>query len=299
MSASHFAPLEPLCAAPKLRLNETHTSLATPTGLVCTDSLSAIRRDDWVPKPRWHAEMSRPAPQSEGFELRKAHGRNVLIDSLSGQDAGLLLPHLERTTLVRGQVLLVGWRSPLFVHFPTTAVVSFQYGLASGDSAEFAVVGFEGAVGFPLQMPGHTSAIRAAVTCAGEALRLPAAVIQQQAATSALRAFASNCALEILEQAALSTVCSHAYSLLERLCKLLLVRLDRLPGHTIETTHEALALALAVRREGVTQAAGRLQSDGLIRYTRGHIEVLDRTRLEQRACECYRDVKLRDTQQAC
>jgi CRP-like cAMP-binding protein len=213
---------------------------------------------------------------------------NHLIACLPGEIRELWRPELESVDLSLGQVLYE-YHAPLsFVYFPVTAIVSLQYATISGGSTETAVVGNEGMVGFALIMGGNTTPSRAVVQSAGKSLRLRAPFIQQEfplvaPVTHLLLRFTQ----ALITQLALTAVCNRHHSLEQQLCRCLLLSLDRLSGATLLMTHEALANRLGVRREGVTESAARLQRAGILQYARGHIHVLDRARLEARACECY------------
>jgi CRP-like cAMP-binding protein len=178
------------------------------------------------------------------------------------------------------------------VYFPTTAIVSLLYVMENGASAEIAVVGHEGVVGISLFMGGESTPSRAVVQSAGQGLRLRANVIKQEfeqagPAMHLLLRYTQ----ALITQMAQTAVCNRHHSLDQQLCRWLLLSLDRLPGNELVMTQELIANMLGVRREGVTEAALKLQKIGLIRYSRGRISVLDRPGLEQRTCECYAVVK--------
>ena len=174
------------------------------------------------------------------------------------------------------------------VHFPTTAIVSLLYVLEDGDSAEIAVVGNEGVVGIALFMGGETTPRRAVVQSAGKGYRLRAADIKEEFARSgAVLHLLLRYALALMTQMAQTAVCNRHHSLDQQLCRWLLLSLDRLTGNELVMTQELIANMLGVRREGVTEAALKLQKLGLIKYARGRITVLDRAGLEERSCECY------------
>jgi CRP-like cAMP-binding protein len=176
--------------------------------------------------------------------------------------------------------------------FPTTAVVSLLYVTESGASAEIGVVGNEGAVGIELFMGGRAMPGRAVVQSAGQSFRLAASAARDEFAQSVVvMHLMLRFTQALITQMAQMAVCNRHHALDEQLCRWLLMRLDRLPGSHLTMTHELIANLLGVRREGVTEAAQRLQHAGLLRYRRGHIEVVDRSGLEARACECYSVVK--------
>lgn len=176
--------------------------------------------------------------------------------------------------------------------FPTAAVVSLLYVTEGGASAEIGVVGNEGAVGIELFMGGKAMPGRAVVQSAGQGYRLVASALRDEFAQSV---FVMHLMLRftqaLITQMAQMAVCNRHHSVDQQLCRWLLMRLDRLPDNHLLTTHELIANLLGVRREGVTEAAQGLQHAGLLRYRRGHIEVIDRHGLEARACECYSVVK--------
>ena len=178
------------------------------------------------------------------------------------------------------------------VYFPTTAIVSLLYVMENGAAAEIAVVGDDGIVGVSLFMGGQSTTSRAVVQSAGHAFRLKAPQLMDEfnrngAALHLLLRYTQ----ALITQMAQTAVCNRHHSLDQQLCRWLLLSLDRLEGSDLVMTQELIANMLGVRREGVTEAASELQRDGLIRYARGHIRVLDRAGLEQRTCECYAVVR--------
>jgi CRP-like cAMP-binding protein len=174
------------------------------------------------------------------------------------------------------------------VHFPTTAIVSLLYVMENGASAEIAVVGNDGIVGIALFMGGETMPNRAVVQSAGHAYRLKGALLKQEFNRGgALQHLLLRYTLAMLTQMAQTAVCNRHHSVDQQLCRWLLLSLDRLPANDLSMTQELIANMLGVRREGVTEAAGKLQIAGLIHYSRGRITVLDRPGLEARVCECY------------
>jgi CRP-like cAMP-binding protein len=164
--------------------------------------------------------------------------------------------------------------------------------MEDGASAEIAVVGNEGMVGVALFMGGETTPSRAVVQSAGHAYRLKGQLLKEEFhRAAALQHLLLRYTQALLTQMAQTAVCNRHHSVDQQLCRWLLLSLDRLPSNKLTMTQELIANMLGVRREGVTEAAGKLQFDGLIKYSRGHITVLDRPRLEARACECYQVVK--------
>jgi CRP-like cAMP-binding protein len=187
-----------------------------------------------------------------------------------------------------GKVLSESGTQPSFVYFPTTAIVSLQYLMADGSSAEIAVIGNEGIVGVSLFMGGGSALSRATVRGAGRGYRLRASVLMEDFERDAVtRHLLLLFTQALVTQVAQTAVCNRHHSVDQQLCRWLLLTLDRSLGNELPVTQELIAGMLGVRREGVTQAAGQLQKDGLIRYARGHITVLDRSALEHRVCECY------------
>jgi CRP-like cAMP-binding protein len=178
------------------------------------------------------------------------------------------------------------------VYFPTTAIVSLLYVMEEGASAEIAVVGFEGLVGISLFMGGETTSSRAVVQSAGAGFRLKAHLLMGEFNRGGpVLHLLLRYTQALLTQMAQTAVCNRHHSLDQQLCRWLLLSLDRLHSKELIMTQALIANMLGVRREGVTEAAGRLDKAGLIRYQRGRITVLDRPRLEQRTCECYAVVK--------
>ena len=200
--------------------------------------------------------------------------------------------HLEPVSLPLAAVLYESGSTLSHIYFPTTAIVSLLYVMENGASAEIAVVGPEGLVGISLFMGGESTPSRAVVQSAGAALRMPAETIKAE-----FNRFGEVMHLllrytqALITQMAQTAVCNRHHSLDQQLCRWLLMSLDRLAGNHLVMTQELIANMLGVRREGVTEAARRLQSAGLISYARGHITVLDRSGLEHRSCECYGVVK--------
>jgi len=198
------------------------------------------------------------------------------------------LPHLEWVNLELGQVLHEA-RSPLtHVYFPLNAIVSLLHLTENGSSAEIAVIGNDGMVGFALILGGDSTPSRAVVQSAGAGLRLRAQFMKHEFnLVPPVMHLMLRFTQALITQMAQTAVCNRHHSLDQQLCRWLLLSLDRLRGTDLVMTQELIANMLGVRREGVTEAAHKLQLAGLIKYSRGHITVLDRTGLERRACECY------------
>jgi len=209
-------------------------------------------------------------------------------------DAGLrgLLPHLEAVRLPLGMVVYESGGEQRYVYFPTSSIVSLLYVLADGSSAEIAVTGNEGLVGISIFMGGETTPSRAVVQSAGYGYRLRGQVLRKEFESGgALQHLLLRYTQALITQMTQTAVCNRHHSVDQQLCRWLLLSLDRLPGNELVMTQELIANMLGVRREGVTEAAGKLQDEGMIRYSRGHITVLDRDQLETRVCECYSVVK--------
>jgi len=178
------------------------------------------------------------------------------------------------------------------VYFPTTSIVSLLYVMQDGSSAEIAVVGNEGVVGIALFMGGETTPSRAVVQSAGYAYRLKGGRLKDEFERGGpLQYLLLRYTQALITQMAQTAVCNRHHAVEQQLCRWLLLSLDRLPSNELTMTQELIANMLGVRREGVTEAAGKLQAAGLINYSRGKITVLDRPKLEARVCECYAVVK--------
>jgi len=218
--------------------------------------------------------------------------QNHLLAALPAAEFDRLSPHLELVPMPLGEVLYESGGRLQHVYFPTTSIVSLLYVLEDGASAEIAVVGNEGILGISLFMGGETTPSRAVVQSAGFGYRLPAQLLKQEfnRAGPVLRLLLRY-TQALITQMTQTAVCNRHHSVEQQLCRWLLLSLDRLSSDSLTMTQELIANMLGVRREGVTEAAGNLQRAGLIRYSRGRIEVLDRPRLEEAVCECYAVVK--------
>ncbi|HZV97906.1 MAG TPA: Crp/Fnr family transcriptional regulator [Methylophilaceae bacterium] len=218
--------------------------------------------------------------------------QNDLLAALPGEDFLRLLPDLELVPLPLGWVVCESGAKLTHVYFPTTAIVSLLYVTEDGASAEIAVTGHDGLVGIALFMGGDSTPCRAVVQSAGYGYRLKAPILKREFKLGGhLHNLALSYTQALITQMAQTAVCNRHHTVEQQLCRLLLLSLDRLPSNELSMTQELIANMLGVRREGVTEAAGRLQAAGLIKYSRGHITVLDRPRLEKRVCECYAVVK--------
>ena len=214
--------------------------------------------------------------------------RNKLLDALSATELKRLRPHRDLIELPLCDVVYESGRNLDYVYFPTTCIVSLMFVLENGASTGIAVIGYEGAVGVSSFMGGESTPSRGVVQSAGEAMRLPVAlVLQEFRRGGAMQHLMLRYTQTLITQLAQTAVCNRHHSVDQQLCRWLLLSIDRLPAQGIVTTQELIASMIGVRREGVTEAAGKLQKAGVISYSRGHIEVLDRKRLEGMACECY------------
>jgi CRP-like cAMP-binding protein len=218
--------------------------------------------------------------------------QNHLLAALPADDYARLLPDLELTPMPLGMAVYESGGPLRHVYFPTTSIVSLLYVMESGASAEIAISGNEGLVGISLFMGGESTPSRAVVQSAGNGYRLKASVLKKEFALGGtLQYLALRYTQALITQMAQTAVCNRHHSLDQQLCRWLLLSLDRMETNDLVMTQELIANMLGVRREGVTEAAGRLQEAGLIQYSRGHIKVLDRAKLEKRVCECYAVVK--------
>lgn len=199
---------------------------------------------------------------------------------------------LEPARLNLGEVLYESGNTLEHVYFPTTAIVSLLYVMENGDSAEIAVVGNEGVVGISLFMGGESTPSRAVVQSAGWGFRMTAEAIKDEFNQfGPVMHLLLRYTQALITQMSQTAVCNRHHSLEQQLCRWLLLSLDRLQGDELVMTQELIANMLGVRREGVTEAARRLQEAQLITYARGHIKVLNRIGLERRSCECYAVVR--------
>lgn len=218
---------------------------------------------------------------------------NQLLAALPDCDWLHLSQHMELVEMPLGQVLYESGSDLNHVYFPTTAIVTLLNLTASGACAEFATVGNDGVVGVPLLMGGISTNGRAVVQSAGHGHRLHRQVINDElSAGGSLMQLVLRYTQALLTQVAQTALCNRHHAVEQQVCRLILLNLDRVQGNCLQMTQELLASKLGVRRESVTLVALALQRDGLIRYARGRIEVLDREGLEERACECYAVVKL-------
>ncbi|WP_426176405.1 Crp/Fnr family transcriptional regulator [Massilia sp. TWR1-2-2] len=218
--------------------------------------------------------------------------QNHLMAALLDADFDRLSPHLELIPMKLGDVLYESGDKVQYVYFPTSAIISLHYLLENGGSSEIAGVGNEGVLGISTFMGGDSTPSRAVVQTGGFGYRLPATILMEEfnRAGPVMRLLLRY-TQALLTQMSQTAVCNRHHTVEQQLCRWLLLTLDRLSSNELTMTQELIANMLGVRREGVTEAAGRLQGYGYISYRRGHITVLDRKGLEQDVCECYGVVK--------
>ena len=234
-----------------------------------------------------HAVRAQPAaPNLADINL------NQLLAALPDADLKRWLPHLEIFDMPLGHVLYEAGTTEDYVYFPTSAIVSLLYVMENGSSAEISVVGNEGLIGVALFMGGESTPSRAIVQSAGFAYRLLGQRLKDEFNRHGeMLVLMLRYTQSLITQMAQTAVCNRHHSVDQQLCRWLLLSLDRLPNNRLTMTQELIANMLGVRREGVTEAASKLQKHGVIEYTRGQITVLDRPALEKLSCECYAVVK--------
>ncbi len=218
--------------------------------------------------------------------------QNRILAALPTDVYERLLPELELVHMKLGHSLYESGEQLRHVYFPVEGIVSLLYVTQGGHSAELALVGSDGMIGISLFMGGETTPNRAIVQSACRAYRLPAGVLKDSFAEGGpMQLTLLKYTQALITQISQTAVCNLHHSLDQQLCRWLLLSLDRLPENTLQMTQELIANMLGVRRQGVTESAGKLEREGLITYSRGLITVLDRPGLERRACECYTVVK--------
>ena len=220
--------------------------------------------------------------------LMKKPAENRLLSAIPRTEWARFAPHLEPEDLELGKILYTPGSTQAYVYFPLDCIVSLLYVMENGASAEIAIVGCEGLVGTSLFMGGDSVPNHAVVQVAGRACRMPARHIRDEflQAGPVQRLFLRY-TQALLTQMGQTAVCNRHHSIEQQLCRWILMSLDRLPSDRLVMTQELIANMLGVRREGVTEAAGKLQRAGAIRYSRGVITVIDRPQLEAMVCECY------------
>lgn len=217
---------------------------------------------------------------------------NDLFHSIPEAEWERLLPHIEPSILPLGKVLYEPGMKMTHVYFPSNAIISILYALENGSSAEIAVVGREGVVGISIFMGGDSTSTRAVVQSAGTGYKIKSKVILEEFNRSGpVMHLFLRYTQALITQMSQTAVCNRHHTLDQQFCRWLLLSLDRLISNELVMTQELIANMLGVRREGVTEAALKVQKAGLIKYARGHITILDRSGLEHRTCECYQVVK--------
>ncbi|MCX8521521.1 MAG: Crp/Fnr family transcriptional regulator [Rhodoferax sp.] len=227
------------------------------------------------------------------MKLQHSPLQNQLLATLPDAEYKRIEKDLELVHLPLGEVLYESGCKLHYAYFPTNSIVSMLYVLEDGSSAEVAIVGNEGLLGIALFMGGETTPSRAVVQSAGWGYRLKSHLIKAEFRRSGpVMNLLLRYTQALITQMTQTAVCNRHHSIEQQLCRWLLLSLDRLTGDSLTMTQDLIANMLGVRREGVTEAAGKLQRAGYIRYSRGHITVLDRPGLEKRVCECYEVVRL-------
>ncbi len=217
---------------------------------------------------------------------------NALLAALPQKTKQRIFPLLHRVELPLGQEIYAASEQEAWVYFPVDCIISILYVTIDGHSAEISLVGCDGVAGIAVFLGGGSTPTEAIVQSAGSAHRLSAADIRREFDTDpAMRRLLLRYTQALITQMAQTAVCNRHHTILQQLARWLLLSIDRLPSSELTMTQELIANMLGVRREGVTEAAGKLQKLGIIHYVRGHITVLDRHKLEGLSCECYRVVK--------
>ena len=218
--------------------------------------------------------------------------QNHLLAALLDADYARMAPHLEPIAMPLGDVIYESGGKMQYVYFPTSSIISLHYLLENGGSSEIAGVGNEGVLGISVFMGGDSTPSRAIVQTGGHGYRLPAGILMEEFNRGGhVMRMLLRYTQALLTQMSQTAVCNRHHTVEQQLCRWLLLTLDRLPTNELTMTQELIANMLGVRREGVTEAAGRLQAYGYISYRRGHITVLSRKGLEEDVCECYAVVK--------
>jgi CRP-like cAMP-binding protein len=217
---------------------------------------------------------------------------NHLLVALPADEYERIKPYLEPVSLLLGEVIYESGEQLEYIYFPTTAIISLLYIMENGSTAEIAMAGNDGLIGIALYMGGSTTPNRSVVQSAGNAFRLPSKALKFE---FGLGGVFQNILLRytqyLMTQISQTAVCNRLHSVDKQLCRWLLINHDLLQTNKLIMTHDLIANMLGVRREGVSIAAGHLQREGLIKYVRGTITILDRKGLESSSCECYEVVK--------
>ena len=223
---------------------------------------------------------------------KRSPQENHLLAALPDEVQSRLFPNLDLLDLPYGQVLYESGDTMKYVYFPIDSIVSLLYVMESGASAEVSVVGNEGFVGLALLMGGESTPSQAIVQSAGHACRLPSQLFKKELQRhTEMQVLLLRYALALITQMTQTAVCNRHHSIEQQLCRWLLLCLDRVPGARLRMTQELMSNMLGVRRESITEAAGHLQKQGAIKYSRGQITVLDRKVIEKLSCECYAVVR--------
>jgi CRP-like cAMP-binding protein len=226
------------------------------------------------------------------METKTLKNRNHIFEAMPTNEWERLLPFIETIELPLGKVLYEPGTKMSHVIFPSSAIVSLLYALENGSSAEIAVVGNEGVVGISIFMGGESTSSRAVVQSAGVGYKIKSSMLMDEFNRGGpIMHLLLRYTQALITQMSQTAVCNRHHSLDQQLCRWLLLSADRLTGNELIMTQELIANMLGVRREGVTEAALKIQKAGLIQYARGHITILDRHGLERRTCECYQVVK--------
>lgn len=213
---------------------------------------------------------------------------NALLKALPAGERESFLPELELVRTALGNVLYDAGARIRHVYFPVSGIVSLLHVTRTGKCTELAVIGSEGMVGASLFLGGESTPNQAVVQSAAELYRLPAArLVESFAQRGALQLILLKFTQSLITQISQTAVCNRHHTIEQRLCRWLLLSLDRLPANRLQMTHDMIANMLGVRRQGVTEAAGKLEKLGIVKYARGLVTVLDRPKLESHACECY------------
>ena len=241
---------------------------------------------------RWVARIPLSNPKGAAVSVQPEPKQNHLLAALSPEVQARLFPYLELVPLSLRALMYESGRAMRHVYFPTDSIVSLQYVMENGASTAILVVGNEGLVGISLFMGGESTPNRSLVQSAGHAYRLPRARVKEEFNRHGqLLVLMLRYTQALITQVAQTAVCNRHHSIDQQLCRWLLLSADRLSDNKLTMTQEFISNMLGVRREGVTQAASKLQQLGAISYTRGLIRVLDRPKLESMSCECYAVVK--------
>ena len=227
------------------------------------------------------------------MEVSPSPRQNKILASLPSEDYDRIFPHLKLVSIPLDTTLYDSSKNLNHAYFPITSIVSLASILDDGTSIEFALVGNEGVIGISLFMGCEATATnRAIVLSEGLAYQMNGSLLTREFSSSnTIRQALLHYTQTLISQIAQTAVCNRHHSLDKQLCRLLLLIVNRLPSNEINMTQELIANTLGVRREGITEAAGKLQKAGLIQYSRGHIIILNKQMLEKRACECYHIIK--------